>query len=283
MTSLRSLTDALNDDCIRVIMLCLPVPDATSFSSTCAKIRKLLDQTTLTALVKMSIPTSLATRLFSGTLNLDHKEVYRDFALKLTGMSRRPVPTLADFAFSVRCWQSGATQPWFECEAEAVGEHSIKLSFPPNVVEQLTFHVKDVDEYREMPEFELEYDVLVTDLRTGRSRLVATFSDIEDADVDYDGEKGEIYYFELQHLSQRGGEFFDQGDYSDSPAAIHGSLHSIRMSAGKRKGYVQQCTRAFTGLRFSGFNLSEWGGETISLSDTLRLVEGIAAGAIDCY
>ena len=75
MASLISLTDALNDDCIRVIALCLPMPDAASFSSTCATIRKLLDQTTLLALVKTSIPPSLAPRLFSVTLYLDPKDV----------------------------------------------------------------------------------------------------------------------------------------------------------------------------------------------------------------
>ena len=119
MTSLLSLTAALNDDCIRVIMLCLAVPDVSSFSSTCATIHKLLDQTTLTALVKASLPPALATSFFGGTiLSLDVMDVYRDFALMVTTMPARAVPNLSDFKFCVRCTQSGVTLPWFSCEAE---------------------------------------------------------------------------------------------------------------------------------------------------------------------
>ena len=104
-----SLLD-LNDGCIRTIMFCLSMPDASRLSSTCSSVRAQLDRPTLEALVKMSILTSIATRLFSSSLS-DRalRDIYSAFALIEVPSPR--VPSLSDFAcrsLASRCRGSSA-------------------------------------------------------------------------------------------------------------------------------------------------------------------------------
>jgi len=198
-----------------------PCPTPRPSSSTCATIRKLLDKATLTELVKASLPSTLATlatSIFSGASCVDPKDAYRDFALLVTTVPARAVPNLSDFAFSVRCTQAGVTLPWFSSEAEEMRYgvyEEIYLSFPANVVEQLTFQIEDMEEDAEQLYDNIKYEILGTDLRTGRSRLVAIFRETNlnlpffgDTDSDTDED---VYDLEAHDLSLTGSGFFDQG------------------------------------------------------------------------
>jgi len=281
MTSLITL----HDDGIRTVILLLAVPDAHSLSATCTAIRVLLDPPTLRELVCTSIPPSIATRLFNGAFpNLSPQSVYRDFALMVTSVLASPPPPLTDVAFCVSCTQWGVTLNWFECEASTTASDEINLTFPQRVVDTLSFHVASGAEVDNLWDH-FKYEILVTDLRSGRSRRAAEFSSY--CGGDYDKETGEdVGYFDACYMSVAGG-FFTPGQHSDESPAMNGALFStlrpvpaktlkFRSPAQYPYGNALPAIFAFTGLKFCGYR----NGDDLSFEDTLRLLDGLVEGTI---
>jgi len=261
-------------------MLFLPIPDAVALSSTCSTLtHSLLDQLTLKALIKPFVPVSILNRI-SHLPGFDIKNMYRDFAMKEKSVeSSRVAPKLSDFAFAVRVTRNGVMLPWFECVATKEKQGVVRLSFPPQEIETLTFEVGDVDSLEQQPDRPDKYDILVTDLSSGRSRIAAEFDSDSFEDGDYNEETGEeVVHLESQYLETTASRYFDGGHHLP---CISGYLTSKRKAIGKkRKGYAQSGTIAFTSIDFYGMLCTPYDVYKMSWSDTLRLLQGIVVGEI---
>ena len=261
-----SLVSSLNEDVIRHTMLFLPIPDAVALSSTCSTLtHSLLDQLTLKALIKPFVPVSILDRI-SHLPGFDIKNMYRDFAMKDKSVEskKRVAPKLSDFAFAVRVTRNGVMLPWFECvttneEHDEDFFRAVRLSFPPQEIETLTFEVGDVKKRGLRPDY--KYDILVTDLSSGRGKIAAEF----DSDL------------ESQYLGTTGRQYFD----NDISPAIYGCLNSKRKEIGKkREGYAQSGTIAITSIDICGKSVTDYEIYPMSSSDILNFLQGIVEGDV---
>jgi len=177
--------------------------------------------------------------------------------------SSRVAPKLSDFAFAVRVTRNGVMLPWFECVAtkeDPDGDffQAVRLSFPPQEIETLTFEVGDVDSLEQPDD---KYDILVTDLSSGRGKIAAEF----DSDL------------ESQYLGTTGRQYFD----NDISPAIYGCLNSKRKEIGKkREGYAQSGTIAITSIDICGKSVTDYEIYPMSSSDILNFLQGIVEGDV---
>ena len=180
---------------------------------------------------------------------------------------RRVAPKLSDFAFAVRVTRNGVMLPWFECVTtnEYHDEYffrAVRLSFPPQEIETLTFEVGDVDSLEQPDD---KYDILVTDLSSGRSRIL------------FDSNSNQGSEFESQYLTTTCSQYFD----NDISPAIYGCLNSKRKEIGKkREGYAQSATIAMTSIDIFGKSVSDNEVYDMSCSGILRLLQGIFVGKV---
>ena len=273
-----SLVSSLNEDVIRHTMLFLPIPDAVALSSTCSTLtHSLLDQLTLKALIKPFVPVSILNRI-SHLPGFDIKNMYRDFAMKEKSVeSSRVAPKLSDFAFAVRVTRNGVMLPWFECVATKEKQGVVRLSFPPQEIETLTFEVGDVDSLEQQPDRPDKYDILVTDLSSGRSRIAAEFDSDSFEGGDYNEVTGEEFDTAYQYLTTTGSQYID----NDNSPEFNVCLNSKRKEIGKkREGYAQSATIAITSIDVYGKSAGEMEINPMSCSEILRLLQGIFVGKV---
>ena len=175
MTELLSL----NDDCLCYVMLFLAVPDAHSLAATHTVIRAVLDERTIELLVAVSIPSFLDMKARFPLLSA--KDFYRDFYnLKNNDTAYK----LDDFRFSIKL-NDGAWHlrtPTTRVSGTYYYDPGTGIAF-------------DFD----LPPFmcEIGYEIALTDMRTGRTKVMALLDDGHGEDYTTDSPQELEFYMRL--------------------------------------------------------------------------------------
>ena len=156
---------SINDDCLRDILLFLPIASAVSLASTSHTCRALLDEQTAAALVASSVPV-FSTLLSRSLCNPPpspktfYSEWTRAMNTSFGSPTRNPAGgglALSDVSLSVRfCYT------WHELPASGGEGKRVELSFPPSVQEEEWAARDTYLEYYE------HISVMACDLRNGR-------------------------------------------------------------------------------------------------------------------